>query len=307
MSIKHKVLIIGFGQLGKRYYESIKELENIDIYIYDPFLQDRSYVNILERLDVNFVIDLAIISTCSDVRYSIAKELILNNNVTNILFEKFLFLEKEHYSLMSELLKEHNVKAWVNCTRRLYELYEYIKDKLDAAGTDKSTVKMYVIGEDWQLCSNSIHFLDIFNYLTDIVPDNLSIKDVKIIDSKRPGFHDMHGYIYWEDNFHIICTPKTNKSNMITSKITCPEMEFALLNYENSCCLVEYNKITKECCTKSFDLPYLSQIAKYFVKDILNGKDIGLIKYDDSAKLHLKLLDLFQNEFNNNNKECKFT
>ena len=31
-----KILIIGFGNLGKRYYESINQLENVEIYIYDP-------------------------------------------------------------------------------------------------------------------------------------------------------------------------------------------------------------------------------------------------------------------------------
>ena len=212
-----------------------------------PYLEDINIPNIVKTLQLNFLIDLVIISTCADVRFNVAYELINNNNITSIIFEKFLFLEEQHYDIISKLLIKKNINAWVNCTRRLYELYHYIKNKLDQTNTDKSTIQMYVIGEEWQLCSNSVHFLDIYNYLSNNIYDELLIKDVEIIDSTRSSFYDMYGHIYSNDNnFHIICTPKTTKNTLLISKISCKEYEFALVNHENSCSLVEFDKINKQ-------------------------------------------------------------
>ena len=303
-----KILIVGFGNLGKRYYESIIQLNNVEIYIYDPYLNDSNYPNVVKTLNLNFVIDLVIISTCADVRFDITKELINNNIIKNIVFEKFLFLEIEHYDIISKLLISKNINAWVNCTRRLYELYHYIKNKLDESHTDKSQIKMYVIGEDWQLCSNSVHFLDIYNYLSNIMYNKLMIKDVNIIDSSRSSFYDMYGHIYSsDDNFHLICTQKTTKNTLLISKISCNEYEFVLVNNNTTCSLIEFDKINKKYCTRTFPMPYLSHIAKDFVKDILQNKSIELSSYHTSMQIHLPLLKLFHTTFKNNNKETRFT
>ena len=109
-----KILIIGFGNLGKRYYESINQLENVEIYIYDPYLEDINIPNIVKTLQLNFLIDLVIISTCADVRFNVAYELINNNNITSIIFEKFLFLEEQHYDIISKLLIKKNINAYWN-------------------------------------------------------------------------------------------------------------------------------------------------------------------------------------------------
>lgn len=318
------ILIIGFGNLGKRYYESISQLPNIIIHIYDPNIKldttnnlidtlkvnfiDNLKVNFIDNLKVNFIIDLAIVSTCADVRYNVSYELITNNTVKNIVFEKFLFLKDNDYIAINELLIQKNINAWVNCTRRLYEHYKYIKQKLDEDKNkklDEDVLKMTVIGEDWQLCSNSVHFIDIYEYLTDKKIDDLQIKDVEIIDSKRNGYKEMHGHIY-NDEINIICTPKTN-NNIIAKKIYNSKYDFVILNHDNMCHMVEYNKKKHKFNTKTFHVPYLSEIAKNFVQDILDHKPIDLPKFNESIEYHKKLLILFKTEFDKQNLIVKFT
>ena len=292
--------------MGQRYYDSIIQLQHVKIHIYDPLLKNNTdYENILNNLEVNFIIDLAIIATCADVRFEVTNNLISKNkNIKNILFEKFLFLKKTHYIKIEKLLILNKINAWVNCTRRLYDCYDYIKNKLG----DGNDIKMIVIGEEWGLCSNSIHFIDIYHYLSKNSIGNLHIKNTEIIKSKRDGFYDMLGHIYTNDNkLNIICVPKTNNNVIFAKKIWNKEYVFVILNYDNILHLVEHNIKNNKFNTRTFKMPFLSEIAKNFVENILNDKKINLPTFTESMKYHLKLLKLFSNQFIKNNIDIKFT
>ena len=305
------ILIVGFGNLGKRYYEAISQIKHFvinntnqpnNIYIYDPFINtDVEGATILNSLCTRIVIDLAIISTCADVRFSVTEELIENNTVINIIFEKFLFLYEDDYTNMDVLLKKNYINAWVNCTRRLYEPYRYIYKKLI---TD---IRMVVVGDKWDLCSNGIHYLDLYNYLDPgIKIGNLKMIDGEIIDSKRPGFKSMTGTIVSSNgNFRLVCNK--NNGNIITKKIWNSEYEFVLINCNNQLNIIEHNKNNDSYKTMVYDIPFLSEISKEFITNIIENKEVNLPTFADSIEPHKQLLKLFTDEFIKKDITVNFT
>ncbi len=303
------IIIIGFGNLGKRYYESISQLKeftvkdntrNINIFIYDPYVNANiEGVTVVNSLSIGVTIDLAIIATCADIRYTVAKELIENNKVNKIVFEKFMFLKREEYDEMKLLLHKYDIKAWVNCTRREYDAYSYIKQKLDGV------VNMIVVGDNWGLCCNGIHYLDIFYFLGGKV-ESLRVKDCEIIDAKRPGYKEMNGTIYSSDDRFQIKSSNIS-STKIVKKIWNDRYDFILVNSNNCLTVIEHDKLNNFFDTREFKIPYLSEIAKDFVTHIIEDTKVLLPTFTESCEPHVKLLDLFKKEFDSRNIELMIT
>lgn len=63
-------------------------------------------------------LDVAIIATGAAQRRAVLEELLAHASVRFLILEKFLFQRREDYTLVSELLDEKNVKAFVNTPRR---------------------------------------------------------------------------------------------------------------------------------------------------------------------------------------------
>lgn len=295
------IIIVGFGNIGKRYYESLLSLNNNDIciYIYDPNIQINNN-NVVNTLILNKEIDLAIISTCSDVRFDVTCELIKNNIIKYILFEKFLFLKKNQYIEMKNILDINNIKAWVNCTRRFYNYYKTIKETLK----NDNNISFTVFGGGWQLCCNSIHYIDLYCFITEKKIQNLKITNTKIMESKRKNFLDMTGNLCAE-NLNIICFDQ--KLENIYKKISGTNYDFIIINKNTNVLIIKYDKINDNIDVASEKIPLLSEIAKYVVTDIIYKGDVSLPTFDDSVDNHLLLLDLFEKEFTKQNCNTLFT
>ena len=82
------------------------------------------------------------------------------NHSKYILFEKFLF-NLNHYNYINSLLKNKKIKAYVNCNRRISQDYIKIKNNYG-----KKINHIIVEGNKWNFMSNSIHFIDLFMFLT---------------------------------------------------------------------------------------------------------------------------------------------
>ena len=103
--MKKNILLIGFGNIGKRHFEGIVKLNyKINIYIIDPLIgnidkkiikRNNSNIHIIEFysyiINFKFKFDLAIVATTSDVRSKIIKKLLLKNKIDNLILEKILF------------------------------------------------------------------------------------------------------------------------------------------------------------------------------------------------------------------------
>jgi Trk K+ transport system NAD-binding subunit len=181
--LKKKILIIGFGNIGFRHVESILNKKYL-IYIVDPKKNyfdkisktkkkcEIKYFNNIKKIDIkNF--DLLISATSSDVRYITTVNAIRRFNIKNIIFEKVVFTNKSQFFDIKKILEKNKIKSWVNCPLRNMEVFKNIKKIYKKK--DKLIIK--VKGTNWNMASNTIHYLDLFNFL---IKQNLIVLKINL-------------------------------------------------------------------------------------------------------------------------------
>jgi len=206
------IAIIGAGQIGSRHLQALSQLNRLtNIQIVDPnykslkrarerFLEIQKNENVqkVEYLknivDLSNNLELVIIATTSDVRRKVIEKLLLQKKVNYLILEKVLFQRIEDFAIVNNLLEQNNVKAWVNCPFRTIYFYKQLRAKFKNA----KRVDYRVSSSNLGIGCNSIHYLDLFTFLTGqtiftLFSDQL---DSKIIMSKRPGFLEFTGTLY---------------------------------------------------------------------------------------------------------------
>ena len=161
-----KALIIGFGHIGQRHFESIYNYKKLkEIYVYDKEIKkvqeylklNKKYKKKLKILD-NFSKDksffLCIISTNSDVRFEMFKKINNTMRIKNYIFEKIVFQKPTEYEKTYKIIIKNKLNCWINCPRRGWKIYTDIKKKI----IKNKKFVMKISGENWGLLSNSIHF-----------------------------------------------------------------------------------------------------------------------------------------------------
>ena len=140
------IFVIGTGNIGSRHVQSLaKSSSKLNIFVTDPnkenlnrtknlfFSQkyaNRHNINIFFNRTIKKVhntVDLAFISTNSDVRRKVIQELISKNNVKNIIIEKVAFQKVKDFKHIINLLRKKNIRSYVNFPRRSYQSYHKLK------------------------------------------------------------------------------------------------------------------------------------------------------------------------------------
>ena len=203
-----KVSIIGAGQLGSRHLQGLKTAQSeMGIWVIDASEESLKvakerceavesktpktvhYEQNIDVLPQN--LDLVIVATGSKPRASIIKALLAHSTVSYLVLEKFLFTRLQDYDEIEALLKEKGVKSWVNCPRRMWPSYEAIKKLINK---DKP-VSFEFAGQNWGMCCNSIHLVDIWMYLAGDAKFDVDLSEIEpqVIESKRPGYIELIG------------------------------------------------------------------------------------------------------------------
>lgn len=308
----YKIAIIGSGQLGSRHLQGIKTANiELSIEVVDSNLDSlriaenryyeidvNKYTKIVRFLssidDLSDEIDVAIIATSSAPRFIIANELITKKQVRNIIFEKVLFQNEEYFHKVKNLLSNNNIKAWVNCPRRIFNFYRDIKDELK----DEKEIILTVSGGEWGLGCNTIHFIDIFSYLTSqtnysLLTDGLN---KKIYHSKRLGYVEFCGILSGiterGDIFNFISQENSNATPLVS--IISQNKKFFI--DETKTYMASYNDNSWD--TSKIIVPYQSQLTGNVIENILSNKDINLTTYEDSMKLHLPFISSLLHFYN---------
>ncbi|MFA4995840.1 MAG: Gfo/Idh/MocA family oxidoreductase [Patescibacteria group bacterium] len=313
------IYIIGAGQLGSRHLQALKNVKTpLNITVVDPF--PASLETAKERYDLipdgdvkhsikylNKInneleeIDIAIIPTSSNVRRQVVEELLRNKTVKHFILEKLLFQKFEDYAVVGKLLKKKKSIAWVNCSMRSMPFYFNIKKTLS-----NSLITYSVTGSQYGLITNAIHYIDHMAFLSDCTDYKIETSGLtkKPIESKRKGFLEFNGTI------NIIF------KNGSSGSFTCfPEGELPVVVEITSdkCRCVSKESEQKAWISREKDgwqwkeieapIPFQSERTAQIVEDLLkNGKCI-LPKFDESAKLHLLLLEPLRNFLNKNSKD----
>jgi hypothetical protein len=305
------ILLVGAGQLGSRHLQGLCKLNGKNsIYIVDPLkesleLSEQRLNEITEKNSHNSYtfmynydglpekIDLAIISTNSDVRFNVFNGLSKKLLIKNIIFEKFLFQTEDEYYNVEKILNEKNINAWVNCTRRMYPEFKILRENL----LNKNILEISVRGYNWSLGSNAIHFIDIISFLSNsdeyTITDNFLFNHIS--KNKRIGFIEFNGRIkgHFKNNtqFNITCFP--GETTNLEIEILLEDAVYLIKQIEEKLITqrkIDNNWIIEE---KEFRVHFQSNLTNRAVEQILIEGKCDLPTYQESMKLHLPLLKVF--------------
>ena len=140
--IVYNIIIVGSGELGSRHLQSLaKSKVPIKIWVIDineksleiakkryqeiaknEKIQVISFHNSLDRITIP--IDLAIVATNSNVRRKVIESIISKTTVKYLILEKVVAQAKEDFFKILELCDKNNIKGWVNCHRRTWNIFE---------------------------------------------------------------------------------------------------------------------------------------------------------------------------------------
>lgn len=312
---RKNIIIIGAGQLGSRHLQALALLEEAcSIYVVDPSSKGReeakkrfSQVEGHQRHVVKFIsslsevslrnADLVVVSTNSGVRYQVVNDLLTNFEVDYLILEKFLFQRQDEYEKISQKLLEKNTIAYVNCPRRMFPDYQKIKKML----ARDVIYRMEVVGNNWGLACNGIHFIDLFQWLCgETVVSWSNELDKGFKQSKRDGYVEFTGSIYGlTNNKHSLSMTSFEKGvPNISVRITTPSDRFVISEALGKVC---HEKLTFEQVIMDkfqFQMKYQSQLTHLAARDLFNKGSCELTPYSSSASAHVPFLKILLTHYN---------
>lgn len=200
-----KILLVGCGNIGFRHLQALcaSELsQQINLTIVEPNTAHHDRINaemqktpvqhaqVLTSLPVQEDrFDLVIVATNADVRRRVFDDLISKHKFSSIIFEKVLFQRIEDLDAIEAQLD--GISAYVNCGRRGFPGYQMLRSTL----TSDTPIDYTVVGTQYALASNAIHFLDIAVYINQspLVALDANGLDETGAQSKRAGYVEIYG------------------------------------------------------------------------------------------------------------------
>ena len=310
-----RILVVGAGQLGSRHLQGLAKINlPIEITVIDPseeslkvsrqrFEEVAGFMGSIiysTKLPSEALFDIAIISTNSNVRKGVIENVVLNNKVKYFILEKFLFQKRDDYFDIEKLLISNNIRAWVNCSRRMFPFYQEIKDSLD----NQKHIHFSVSCSNLFLGSNAIHYLDLFAFLSNDYNFEIETNfDQEILKSKRNGFIDFSGHIYGRSDimsFDIHSYSVEGTSNMLI--IESPNQRYIVEENFPVQLSISKKENNWQWEKKEINIPYQSGLTNIVCEELLAKGNCDLSTYSDSTQLHLMLLEKFIAHYNKINK-----
>lgn len=304
------ILIIGAGQLGSRHLQgAVKSRIGLNITVVDVSIDaletakarvneiiignEVTKVEFCQKVLSGGIYDLCIIATTSNVRFMVFQELVEICTIKNIIFEKVLFQKEDEYIKTKELLASNNIKGWVNCPRRAFPVYKYVKSLLES----EEYLSLKVKGASWGLACNAVHFIDLFAYLTGKTSYNLdcSLLNKTAIKAKRDGFFEVNGVIQGDDEykntFELDCRAGPLASLRVS--ITTPNFEITFGETNGELSIVKNGEEEK----KLFRLPYQSETTFLHIEEVISSGVSSLTDFSESCAIHLPFIRALKEYF----------
>lgn len=308
-----KVIVIGTGNIGMRHLQALSLLESIKLYAVESDEAARVKANdvlgktvgrccesihfypsiqLLEKEENAF--DLAVIAVNSNVRYAVAKQLINQVQVYNIIFEKVLFNKLSEYRAMEGLLQENGIHAWVNCPKRSYPYYQEMKKRF---GFGEMPVSLRLEGNMWGIGCNTIHYVDFLAFLSNSYEQfvfDTSELDHRILDSKRKGYVEFTGTIKASSGKNMFC--------LISRDGTFDGLRMTIENDKYICEIEEKgaegrnritDKVNGSIVEEKFNVPFQSNLTNLVAQEIFETGNCPLAKFEVSMGYHIPMLKAF--------------
>ena len=304
MSIK--IAIIGAGQLGSRHIQGALKVKHPDLHL-DVIEPDHratetskernkeidsevtiKYHNNITSLEGSY--ETVIISTNSNNRLDIIKDLFNQIDTKVLILEKVVFQSTREFNELDALLQTKKTKVYVNHPRRMYSFYENLKDELKSQGSEITHIN--VSGNDLGLACNGLHFIDLVTYLTGSKPTAILNHHLEeIIPSKRKGFIEITGHlwVYFENRSSLLIS-SLNGSNKATSiEIICPEIKYHIEEGGRSIITRFIN--SKWESDSPIRAPFQSELTTFLIEDLLLGKELKITPISISKGCHTLFLE----------------
>lgn len=317
--MEYNIAIIGCGQLGRRYLEGMLNSGITSrLYTIDPSEEalelakqvanehtsslaevffSQSFTALPDQLD------LVIIATTADVRRKVFDVLIGSVKLKYLIFEKYLFQNRSHYEDILEVVHSNGIQAWVNCPRRMYPEYRNLKKELSKS----QIAEINVYGNNWNIASNSIHFIDLMAFLLN--DSEYLINGYKTyplaVKPKRPNQMEFYGWITGAFSkgcrFTLSSDPASNSSIFIEI-ITDSGRVFIDQNTRKL-----FRSLIKDLgwshSEEDFGVHFQSELTPILIEDVLVKNHVKLTPLEESIRLHLPLhkvlIEIFGKLLNN--------
>lgn len=309
----NRVLVIGAGQLGSRHLQGlVKYSRAMEIYVLDPsqdslkIAQEReqeithkhtvTYSQSWESLPDFF--DLVIVATNANVREAITIRLLENHKVRFLILEKVLFQELGAYERVEQLLVKNNVVTFVNHPRRMFQSYKAVKETL----TPNTRGVYSIVGGNWGLGCNALHFLDLFVYLSGkkILDVDVDSVDNQLIESARKGFFEFTGTLTGrlEDGSFFTITSFKGDASPATVTVFNNEQRFVIQEGGTP----QIYALSKQSLFKSenndFRIQYQSDLTTEIVKELFEENRCSLPSYEEARHSHELFINALLEKYN---------
>lgn len=307
----NKLILIGAGNIGSRHLQGLRLVKSaLNITIVDPsdaalgraqelfnnVEADHKFageLNFTNEIPANQSFDIAIVATSSGVRRSITEQLLSTNEIKYLVLEKFLFQTLEDYSVITNLLEEKQINAFVNCPRRLFPFYRKLRNELQL---EEGPIEFHFSGTNWGLACNSVHRLDLFAFLTNSIELEIDVSGLEhtVVRSKREGYVEFHG--------RIECNTRVGDKMIVTSfsKGSAPNLQIIntpsrryIISEKQRFMFTAVAQNNWEWLRQDFEMPFQSQLTNVFVEELLGEMKCSLTPYTESSQHHTALLNGF--------------
>ena len=228
MNKQLRILLVGSGNIGRRYLEGLAKLkfetkvQILDI-SKDSLLLAKNFFLSLENqgfLSVSFndsvediegTFDIAIISTTAKNRVEIIQNIKQKFEIRSWIIEKVIVQSLDELRKMERMFI-NNKKVWVNHPRRIMKWHTEIKKTFLNNIDIKNPIKVKIQGIEWGLACNALHFIDLVSWWTDDVIKDIDISGLNNWSkSKRKGFEEVYGIMkinfIKNSTLELVCYP----------------------------------------------------------------------------------------------------
>lgn len=331
--MKNSIGIVGAGQIGSRHLQALTNT-SLDIWVADisvsslEVARSRFYSTLVTKEyagTIHFVLsisefppvlDVVIIASTASIRRKLVEEVLEKCKVKYMILEKVLFQKVKDIQDVFDLLQVKGVVAYVNFPRRMFTHYQKIKNLI---GSNPIELKMEVLGGNWGMACNSLHFIDLFYFLTDNEHKyklDASGLEHNIVSSKRNNYIEVFGVLtgYDERNnsFSISCEDQNTETLAVTVIIHTPTMQITIVEVGDSAGItVTAEKNSSDIQSIPFELKYQSELTDKIISQLLKTGECQLTPYEKAGHIHRPFLEVILNHYNKstdqNSKICPIT
>ncbi len=303
----HKVAIIGAGQLGSRHLQALAQIDvPVDVVVVEPSqaslecaqgrleaIPDRrglhsvSWIDSLDRAPAEC--DLAIVATTADTRRIVVQELLERRLTKTLVLEKVVFQSVADLAWAQAAFEAQGVRAWVNCPRRTWEIYQRIRECVRGNGG----LFYSAFGGDWGLACNAIHFVDQAFYLAGCHDYTVDVSglDAAVFESRRRGFLEVSGCLRgsFADGTQLLLYSRRQSAAPFLTAIVTGHHEI-LVDEAQGVARVATQDAGWRWEEWRFRVPLQSEQSHLFVKELLLTGGCALTPFQESCQQHGPLL-----------------